>query len=102
MADITAKSGEVPVAPPQRRNFFAEAAAVVIGGFVGLFPFAAGLAAFLDPLRRSRMLHHRRWILTRRRELSKHSKVRSDPAFVLRTRRTVPQSAFERLRILNR
>jgi menaquinol-cytochrome c reductase iron-sulfur subunit len=53
MAEIIAKSVDVPVVPPQRRNFFAEAAAVIIGGFVGLFPFAASLASFFDPLRRS-------------------------------------------------
>ncbi len=30
-----------------------EAAAIVIGGIVGIFPVMAGLAVFLDPLRRS-------------------------------------------------
>ncbi len=44
-----------PVEPdrtPGRRSFFKEVAAVVIGGLVTLFPFAAGLVVFLDPLRR--------------------------------------------------
>ena len=37
---------------PERRNFLVRASALAIGGFVGLFPAAAGLAVFLDPLRR--------------------------------------------------
>jgi menaquinol-cytochrome c reductase iron-sulfur subunit len=37
---------------PDRRDFFTRAAAVVIGGLVALFPPLAGLAMFLDPLRR--------------------------------------------------
>lgn len=36
----------------ERRGFFSQAAAIVIGGFVGLVPLASGLAVFLDPLRR--------------------------------------------------
>lgn len=44
------------VAPPatgeDRRGFFAKVAAVVIGGIVAVFPFAAGLFVFFDPLRR--------------------------------------------------
>jgi Rieske Fe-S protein len=36
----------------ERRGFLAQASAVVIGGIVALFPFATGLAVFLDPLRR--------------------------------------------------
>lgn len=35
-----------------RRGFFAKFAATVIGGIVTLFPFAAGMVVFLDPLRR--------------------------------------------------
>jgi menaquinol-cytochrome c reductase iron-sulfur subunit len=37
---------------PARRSFLKEAAAVVIGGVVALVPAAAGLFAWLDPLRR--------------------------------------------------
>jgi menaquinol-cytochrome c reductase iron-sulfur subunit len=37
---------------PDRRNFLAKAAAVVIGGIVTVIPPAAGLLVFLDPLRR--------------------------------------------------
>ena len=39
-------------APPDRRNFMTRAAAVVVGGIVALFPPLAGLAMFLDPLKR--------------------------------------------------
>jgi nitrite reductase/ring-hydroxylating ferredoxin subunit len=45
-ADGTADVGN------DRRSFFEKLAAVVIGGVVVLFPFAAGLAVFFDPLRR--------------------------------------------------
>jgi len=38
--------------PTDRRTFFKKALAAVIGSIVGLFPLAAGLAVFLDPLRR--------------------------------------------------
>lgn len=38
--------------PPDRRNFFVRAAAVVVGGMVTVFPPLAGLGMFLDPLRR--------------------------------------------------
>jgi menaquinol-cytochrome c reductase iron-sulfur subunit len=38
---------------PRRRSFFAEAAAVLIGGLVTIFPFATGLLPIADPLRRS-------------------------------------------------
>ena len=40
--------------PPQtdRRTFVKKACATIIGSIVGLFPFAAGLAVFFDPLRR--------------------------------------------------
>ncbi len=41
------------VAEP-RRGFFTEAAAIVVGGIVGLFPVVAGIAVFLDPLSRTR------------------------------------------------
>jgi len=37
---------------PERRGFLKKFLAVVIGGFVSLFPAAAGLAVFFDPLRR--------------------------------------------------
>jgi Rieske Fe-S protein len=36
-----------------RRNFLLEFWSVLIGGIVGLFPFLAGVALLLDPLRRS-------------------------------------------------
>jgi menaquinol-cytochrome c reductase iron-sulfur subunit len=44
----------LPASPPlePRRSFLIEAAAVVVGGIVALFPFAAGLGVLLDPLRR--------------------------------------------------
>jgi len=38
--------------PAERRSFFAAAAAIVIGGIVAVFPFAAGLGVLFDPLRR--------------------------------------------------
>ena len=37
---------------PDRRNFLAKAAAIVIGGLITLVPAAAGLFVFFDPLRR--------------------------------------------------
>ena len=39
--------------PEPRRNFFAQLAAVLVGGLAGLVPMAAGLATFLNPLRKS-------------------------------------------------
>ena len=36
----------------ERRSFLASAAALVIGGIVAIFPFAAGLGVLFDPLRR--------------------------------------------------
>lgn len=36
----------------ERRSFLTAAAAVVVGGIVALFPFAAGMGVLLDPLRR--------------------------------------------------
>ncbi len=39
-------------APPPRRSFFAKFAAIVCGGIVALFPFAAGLGVITDPWRR--------------------------------------------------
>src|SRR3989304_479004 len=44
-----------PIAEPQpieRRSFLASAAAIVLGGIVAIFPFAAGLGVLVDPLRR--------------------------------------------------
>jgi menaquinol-cytochrome c reductase iron-sulfur subunit len=35
-----------------RRNFVKRAVAVVVGGFISLFPLAAGLVSFADPLRK--------------------------------------------------
>ena len=37
---------------PPRRNFLAAVVATIIGAFVSIVPFAAGLATFLDPLLR--------------------------------------------------
>jgi Rieske Fe-S protein len=37
---------------PERRSFFARVGALVIGGIVTVFPFAAGWAVVSDPLRR--------------------------------------------------
>ena len=37
---------------PSRRGFFKEAATILVGGVLGLVPVLAGLAVFLDPLRR--------------------------------------------------
>jgi len=42
-----------PVVAP-RRNLLASIAAVIIGSFVGIVPFAAGIATFLDPLWRQK------------------------------------------------
>ena len=46
----------VPVAadsvPPTRRSFLTRFMAIFIGGFLGLIPLAAGIAVFVDPLRR--------------------------------------------------
>ncbi|MGD9634072.1 MAG: ubiquinol-cytochrome c reductase iron-sulfur subunit [Pirellulales bacterium] len=36
----------------ERRSFLAAATAIVLGGIVAIFPFAAGLGMLLDPLRR--------------------------------------------------
>ena len=44
-----------PVAQERpRRNVLAAAAAIFVGAIIGLIPFAAGLATFLDPLLRRR------------------------------------------------
>src|SRR5262249_60751155 len=39
-----------PPAGPPRRNILAAILATIFGGIVGLFPVAAGLFVFLDPL----------------------------------------------------
>ncbi len=41
-------------AAPPRRGFFAAAVSIVVGGFLGLAPVAAGIAFFLNPLLRKR------------------------------------------------
>jgi Rieske Fe-S protein len=51
MADVKPQNATTP-AMPARRNFLVAFAAAVIGGIVGLFPFAVGLFTFGDPLRR--------------------------------------------------
>ncbi len=38
--------------PHERRTFLMSATAVVVGGIVAIFPFAAGLGVLFDPLRR--------------------------------------------------
>jgi menaquinol-cytochrome c reductase iron-sulfur subunit len=40
---------------PPRRNFLVGFFAAVIGGIVGLIPFAAGLVTYLDPIRRTKV-----------------------------------------------
>src|ERR1700750_2279667 len=39
-------------ATPQRRSFFVRLVAIICGGIVALFPFAAGLGVVIDPWRR--------------------------------------------------
>ena len=41
---------------PPRRNVLAAVAATIIGAFVGIVPLAAGLATFLDPLLRRKLI----------------------------------------------
>jgi menaquinol-cytochrome c reductase iron-sulfur subunit len=43
-----------PPAEAERRSFLARMAAILIGGVVALFPFAAGLGVLFDPVRRRR------------------------------------------------
>jgi Rieske Fe-S protein len=50
--DLTKDRVEKLQTPPGRRTFLVRATAVVVGGIVGVFPALAGLAMFLDPLRR--------------------------------------------------
>jgi menaquinol-cytochrome c reductase iron-sulfur subunit len=50
---VPAKPVPEPLIAP-RRNLLASIAAVIIGSFVGIVPFAAGLATFLDPLWRQK------------------------------------------------
>ena len=47
-------SNQGSVSDPPRRNFLTEFWAILIGGIVGVFPFLAGLAVLLDPLRRNK------------------------------------------------
>lgn len=48
-------SGAAASEEAPRRGFLKKALAVVIGGFISLFPAAAGLAVFVDPLRSRKM-----------------------------------------------
>jgi Rieske Fe-S protein len=41
------------IPPEPRRNFVTQVAAIVVAGVAGFVPFAAGLAMFLNPLRKS-------------------------------------------------
>ena len=43
--------------PNERRSFMTSAAAIVIGGIVAVFPFAAGIGVLVDPLRRRARRH---------------------------------------------
>ena len=49
-AAASQRASQSPAHDPPRRNFLTEFLAIVIGGLVGLFPFAAGLLVFLDPV----------------------------------------------------
>lgn len=51
-ASSASRASEDQDGTPARRHWFFSAAAVVIGGFVGLVPAGIGLIAFLDPWRR--------------------------------------------------
>jgi Rieske Fe-S protein len=51
---VNIKNGGAKPADDSRRGFFVKAAAIVIGAIITVFPFAAGLFFFLDPLRRGR------------------------------------------------
>jgi len=44
--------GNLPANPADRRGFFKQVLAGIISVILGLIPFGAGLAVFLDPLRR--------------------------------------------------
>jgi menaquinol-cytochrome c reductase iron-sulfur subunit len=45
-------STSAPKTDEPRRHFFAQAAAVIIGGIITVFPFAAGVLVLFDPLRK--------------------------------------------------
>ena len=47
-------AGSEKVSPDNRRGFLTQAAAVVLGGLLGLFPLVLGLRVFLDPLRQKK------------------------------------------------
>lgn len=47
-------SSKTPAKSPERRSFVVRLAAIVTGGIVALFPFAAGWGVITNPLRRSR------------------------------------------------
>ena len=49
--DVASKT---PADSGERRSFFARLAAIITGGIVALFPFAAGWGVITNPLRRSR------------------------------------------------
>ena len=55
MANLPPESSPVPVeAPPPRRSFLTQAAAILVGGLAGLVPLASGVLYFLDPIVRRR------------------------------------------------
>lgn len=47
-------SSKTPAEPAERRSFVVRLAAIISGGLVALFPFAAGWGVITNPLRRSR------------------------------------------------
>lgn len=53
-AGHSTSSHSTPAGAPPRRSFLVEATAAVIGGIVGLVPLVAGLAVYLDPMRRKK------------------------------------------------
>jgi menaquinol-cytochrome c reductase iron-sulfur subunit len=54
MSQQSKTSAKTVQAPAERRNFLVIVGATVLGAIVALVPFLAGVAAFLDPLRRHR------------------------------------------------
>lgn len=50
--DRTSAPRERAAGDDDRRSFFATVIAVVVGGLISIFPFAAGLLVLFDPLRR--------------------------------------------------
>ncbi|MBX3413368.1 MAG: Rieske 2Fe-2S domain-containing protein [Pirellulales bacterium] len=51
-SDRTSAPRDARAGDEDRRSFFSTATAVIVGGIVSVFPFAAGLLVLFDPLRR--------------------------------------------------